>query len=948
MATFDNVQTAAQWGGYWGTSGRDQLVGTNSAEQFAAGDGNDAISAGGGDDRAYAGNGDDTVSGGTGNDYITGDAGCDVLAGDEGADTLYGGDGNDTLRGGASDGDVVNGGSGADTYIYGVGDGRDVVEGLNRWEGDKVDLRYYAAKLNGITSLEGLKAAGMVVGTQQWGGDTLIKFSDTDILTIRWVNPRDLTNDMFVFAKPPTDVQITKSTVDENSAARTAVGELSASDPDAKDTFSYKLLAGNDAFEIAADGKTLLTKQSFNFEAKSAHSVTVQVTDQWGLSFEKVLTIAVGNVNEAPTGFIVLKGEPKVGETLEADVSGINDDDGLGALTIQWQRLNDNGNWVEIQGGTGSTYTLTQADAATSVRSVVSYVDKGGTAETVLSGPTARVVTPSITPPDAKVITFESLQLADGQEAPIADGFEGLNWTQAGVYNPDGSTGYTAIGNMLSFVGEMDGSNRPGYEGEPRSPLTITRQGGGDFSVFGADFSAPFKDNQVITVKAWDDGVLVGEVTVKADRFFADHYNFLDGAGQRFTSVDRVAFGSETYFGLDNLAVRFTNEAPVAGADTARVFEDSSLTIDVLHNDYDPDVQALTITAVSASKLGAGVSIVDGKVQYDASALDSLRANQEVEDVLTYKVSDGRTETDSELKVTVTGVNDVPVAFQTADKVMNEDTSYTLKVSDFGFQDVDQGSALAAVSISAVANGTLKYNAGVSAGGLFTVADIQAGKLTWTPTANLSGDNVSMFAYHVSDGTAASQNSVVMRADIADVAEPARLVPNGGFENGTSGWNALGSVTSVTEFTYGSSTHQEREGTHFALLQSNGATSSQVATFLGVAEKEIDKAGDSDAITGSAVKQLVHLGAGQTLKFDWNFQGGDYMPFDDFSFFLTLNGKVQELADISDVGNYASSGWKTSMLTVHSEGNYLIGFGVVNAADSVNPSHLMIDNVSVI
>ena len=39
----------------------------------------------------------------------------------------------------------------------------------------------------------------------------------------------------------------------------------------------------------------------FNFEAKSSYSIRVRTTDSGALTFEKVFTISVSNVNEAPT-----------------------------------------------------------------------------------------------------------------------------------------------------------------------------------------------------------------------------------------------------------------------------------------------------------------------------------------------------------------------------------------------------------------------------------------------------------------------------------------------------------------------------------------------------------------------------------------------------------------------------------------------------------------------
>ncbi len=68
----------------------------------------------------------DTISGGAGDDAIDGRAGDDVLSGGDGNDTLWGGSGNDTLDGGTGN-DTLDGGSGNNTYLFGFGDGQDVI-----------------------------------------------------------------------------------------------------------------------------------------------------------------------------------------------------------------------------------------------------------------------------------------------------------------------------------------------------------------------------------------------------------------------------------------------------------------------------------------------------------------------------------------------------------------------------------------------------------------------------------------------------------------------------------------------------------------------------------------------------------------------------------------------------------------------------------------------------
>ena len=106
----------------------------------------------------------------------------------------------------------------------------------------------------------------------------------------------------------PTDFSISASSVNENVATGTTIGSLSATDVDAGDTFTYSLVSGtggtdNGSFSIV--GSELKTGALFNYEAKSSYSIRVKVTDAGGLSFEKVLTISVNNVNETPTDFSI-------------------------------------------------------------------------------------------------------------------------------------------------------------------------------------------------------------------------------------------------------------------------------------------------------------------------------------------------------------------------------------------------------------------------------------------------------------------------------------------------------------------------------------------------------------------------------------------------------------------------------------------------------------------
>jgi autotransporter-associated beta strand protein len=102
----------------------------------------------------------------------------------------------------------------------------------------------------------------------------------------------------------PTDIGLTPSSVAEDQPAGTAVGTFSTTDQDVGDTHTYTLVAGtgdtdNGSFEIV--GGTLKTRAAFDYEVKGSYSIRVRSTDAGGLSIEKVFTILVTDVNDAPT-----------------------------------------------------------------------------------------------------------------------------------------------------------------------------------------------------------------------------------------------------------------------------------------------------------------------------------------------------------------------------------------------------------------------------------------------------------------------------------------------------------------------------------------------------------------------------------------------------------------------------------------------------------------------
>ncbi len=103
---------------------------------------------------------------------------------------------------------------------------------------------------------------------------------------------------------PPTDISPNSITVQENLAAGTTIGTLTATDPDAGDTFKFRLVSGdgddNNNMVVLATNGLLKTASMYNREIKALLKFRVRVTDSTGLFYEEKLTIDVGDENEAP------------------------------------------------------------------------------------------------------------------------------------------------------------------------------------------------------------------------------------------------------------------------------------------------------------------------------------------------------------------------------------------------------------------------------------------------------------------------------------------------------------------------------------------------------------------------------------------------------------------------------------------------------------------------
>ncbi|XP_046847649.1 uncharacterized protein LOC124441247 isoform X2 [Xenia sp. Carnegie-2017] len=107
----------------------------------------------------------------------------------------------------------------------------------------------------------------------------------------------------------PTSLYLSNSTLQENSPNTTYVGTLTAEDPDGSNqSFTYTLVDNTASFLVGGTNHDeLYHLGSVDYELTPSLLVHVIVTDGGGLHFEKIFTITVLDVNDAPTDIEIRK-----------------------------------------------------------------------------------------------------------------------------------------------------------------------------------------------------------------------------------------------------------------------------------------------------------------------------------------------------------------------------------------------------------------------------------------------------------------------------------------------------------------------------------------------------------------------------------------------------------------------------------------------------------------
>ena len=230
--------------------------------------------------------------------------------------------------------------------------------------------------------------------------------------------------------------------------------------------------------------------------------------------------------------------------------------------------------------------------------------------------------------------------------------------------------------------------------------------------------------------------------------------NFVGTDSFTYTITDTGTPGL-TSTALVTVIVTPVNDAPVANPDTGITTpEDTSVVIDVLANDTDPDGDTLTVNAVTQGINGGTVTLAGGVVTFTPAS------NFVGTDIFAYTVTDGTaTSAQATVTVVVTNVdNDAPVAFpDTVTAIQNNPLVIDTAVLLINDKDPDGGT----LTVTAVSNPT---------GGTVSLTGDQ---ITFTPT--VGAGLPASFTYTITDNTGLTANGIVTVNVVADTGAPTAI-----------------------------------------------------------------------------------------------------------------------------------------------------------------------------
>ncbi|WP_371920813.1 VCBS domain-containing protein [Pseudomonas sp. GV085] len=496
---------------------------------------------------------------------------------------------------------------------------------------------------------------------------------------------------------------------------------------DAAGSVGWTYTLNNSAAQYLAEGQT------------KTEVFTVTLTDDFGATVTKAVTITLTGSNDAPT---VTAAEIESGAVTEdgTTVAG-------GSFAFGDVDLADHAHVASVSAPSGALGTLvaTVSDESTgdAVGSVGwSYTLNNSAAQYLAAGQTkTEVFTVTLTDDFGATVTKAvTITLTGSNDAPVLSFATG---NEAGAVQED---------TTLSVSGQFSSTD---IDHDATTSWTINGSPTGTYGSIAVDSTGQW----TYTLANGTSGVASAVQSLKAGESHDDVFTVQvsDGLG-----------GVDTQ--LVTITVTGSNDAPVLGFVTGNaagaVQEDTTLSVNGQFSSADIDHDATATWTINGSPTGIYGSIaVDSTGQWTytmangtngvASAVQSLQAGESHADVFTVQVSDGLGGVATQLvTVTVTGSNDAPVlSFATGNAAgaVQEDTMLSVS-GQFSSTDIDHD-ATATWSIVGSNTGTYGSIAVDNSGQwIYTLANGTDGVASAVQSLQAGESHNEVFSVQVSDG----------------------------------------------------------------------------------------------------------------------------------------------------------------------------------------------------
>jgi VCBS repeat-containing protein len=463
--------------------------------------------------------------------------------------------------------------------------------------------------------------------------------------------------------------------------------------------------------------------QSLGAGATATDQFAYTIADNSGAQSTATVTVLVTGVNDAPRAF--------------DDSASVSEDSGATTINVL---ANDQD--VDI----GDAKTVLSVDG--SGRPASFYLVEGSTF--------------------TRVVPVPGIPAIKGTVSVAADG-------QGIVYNPGSAfdylrAGQTAVEHILYTMADGSGVQSAAYAsvtvvGVNDGPQARADQAGiaknaAPFviDVLANDTDADAGDTKAVV--AVDTTGTIGGVAIVGGKVVYSVGDAFAGLPFGETATDTFRYTMRDAAGAESSALVtvtiFANIAPVAVADTAAATENGpAVAINVLANDTDGNAgDSKTVLSVNGAGLKGAVSVAaggGGVVYTIGQAFQGLRAGEKATETFTYTMADsGGAQSAANVTVTVTGVNDAPVAVANILTVSESAGPVTIDVLANDI-DADIGDTLKVISLTTTG---LKGKAVIAANG---------SGIVYTPFQTLLAGQtgIDTFSYRMADASGAQSTAKV-------------------------------------------------------------------------------------------------------------------------------------------------------------------------------------------